>query len=94
MLAHLDGPPAQHSMLSVVDAASWRQLGPGMADVLDGYELAGAVPVGDSGSEFIAGSVKLSGAAHAAAAGGGKGVARWEAWLLALIAGQAGKQGR
>ncbi|KAL4440486.1 hypothetical protein ABPG75_003487 [Micractinium tetrahymenae] len=53
-------PVPQRSGLSVVDAASWKELGRPLRDVLDGYELAAAAAVGDSGAEFVAGSVKLS----------------------------------
>ncbi len=52
----------QRSALSVVDAASWKAVGQPLRDVLDGYELAAVAAVGDSGAEFVAGSVKLSGA--------------------------------
>jgi hypothetical protein len=55
-------PDAARSALSVVDMATWRQVAPAMCDVLDGFELAAAVPVGGGGGhELIAGSVRLSG---------------------------------
>lgn len=55
----------QASQLSVLDAATWAEAELPMRDVLDGYELAAAVPAGSHGGggggcEFIAGSVKLS----------------------------------
>lgn len=59
-LAALRATP-QHSRLSVVDVASWREVAPGMADVLAGYELAAVAPAGPSGSELLASSVRLSG---------------------------------
>lgn len=48
----------------MLDTATWQQAGPPMRDVLDGYELAAAVPVESQGGgcEYIGGSVKLSGA--------------------------------
>lgn len=57
-------PVPQRSALSVVDAATWQAVGQPLRDVLDGYELAAVAAVGDSGSEFVAGSVKMSGAGH------------------------------
>lgn len=59
----------QASWLSMLDTATWQQAGPPMRDVLDGYELAAAVPVESQGGgcEFIGGSVKLSGSCMGAA---------------------------
>lgn len=55
-------PVPQRGGLVLVDAATWQELAPGgLRDVLDGFELAAAVPVGAGGAEFVAGSVKLSG---------------------------------
>lgn len=62
-LALLRPGAQQASQLSLVDAGTWTEAGQPMRDVLDGYELAAAVPVGSSGAEFIGGSVKLSGEA-------------------------------
>ncbi|PRW39330.1 hypothetical protein C2E21_7136 [Chlorella sorokiniana] len=61
-LALLRSGVQQASALSVLDAATWAEAGPPMRDVLDGYELAAAVPASSQGGscEFIAGSVKLS----------------------------------
>lgn len=53
-------PVPQRGGLRVVDAASWREVGRPLRDVLDGYELAAVAAVGDGGAEFVAGSVKLS----------------------------------
>ncbi len=62
-LALLRPGAQQASALSVLDTATWTEAGPPMRDVLDGYELAATVPAsaGSGGSEYIAGSVKLSG---------------------------------
>lgn len=50
------------SGLSVLDVPTWRRVGPAMRDVLEGFELAAAVPVGGGGGhELVAGSVRLSG---------------------------------
>lgn len=64
-------PVPQRGGLRVVDAASWREVGRPLRDVLDGYELAAVAAVGDGGAEFVAGSVKLSGAVRWVVAAGG-----------------------
>lgn len=52
----------QRGGLRLLDVPAWRELVPGgLRDVLDGFELAAAAPLGDGGDEFVAGSVKLSG---------------------------------
>lgn len=58
-------PLPQRGGLRLIDAHEWRDVSPGqgMRDVMDGYELAAAAPVGATGAEFVCGSVKLSGAA-------------------------------
>lgn len=61
----------QRGGLRLLDVPAWRELAPGgLRDVLDGFELAAAAPLGDGGDEFVAGSVKLSGALQRLLEGG------------------------
>ena len=70
LLRPAEAAAGQRGALRLLDLPAWRELAPGgLRDVLDGFELAAAVPLGDGGHEFLAGSVKLSGAAAGAAGG-------------------------